>query len=107
MAVPHHARRVSFFGFIFSLFGCPIFICQHADCCFAIRCRARFTASGSTTVPVTVWLPPTAGGWVEWNSSRLIPAGAPAVTVNAGLADLPIFVKSGAVLPLLCNDFDI
>ena len=59
------------------------------------------TNGSGGTVPVVVWLPPTTGGWVEWNSSRLVPAGVPSVTVDAGLADLPVFVKSGAVLPLL------
>lgn len=62
-------------------------------------------ANATSTVAVNVWLPPTAPrGWVEWNSSRVVPgsaAGAVTVTVNAGLVDVPIFVRAGAVLPLL------
>jgi hypothetical protein len=65
-------------------------------------------ASGGSATNVRVWLPPSALGWSDWNSSRLAPAtrgGAPAaVTVGARLADLPLFARVGAALPLLPPD---
>lgn len=58
-------------------------------------------------VDVAVWLPSVRGsaaaGWVEWNSS-VLHAGGATVTVAATLSDLPLFVRAGAVLPLLPAD---
>eukprot|EP00037_Helgoeca_nana_P024720 m.264950 g.264950 ORF g.264950 m.264950 type:complete len:588 (-) comp26734_c0_seq2:1837-3600(-) len=58
-------------------------------------------------VDVAVWLPSVRGssaaGWVEWNSS-VLHAGGTTVTVAATLSDLPLFVRAGAVLPLLPAD---
>jgi hypothetical protein len=62
-------------------------------------------ASATTvSVPTQVWLPP-GSGWVDWNSSSLVPTqpgGAPLVLmVDATIDTLPMFVRAGAVLPLL------
>ena len=59
----------------------------------------------TSTVPVNVWLPALDGGrkWVDWNSSTVMSGGCN-VTVGAGLADLPLFVRAGTVLPLLPSD---
>ena len=61
-------------------------------------------ANGSDSTTVQVWLPPSANGWVDWNASTVVPpAQTPTsiVSVDATLATLPMFVKAGAVLPLL------
>eukprot|EP00937_MAST-01D_sp_MAST-1D-sp2_P000544 g544.t1 len=56
------------------------------------------------TQRVRVWLPPSARGWVDWNSSRVVPSAAgdsgTVVAVSAGPDDVPIYVRAGAVMPL-------
>jgi alpha-glucosidase len=46
----------------------------------------------------TLYLP--AGNWTEWSTGR-VHAGASAISVAAPLAHVPLFVREGAVLPLL------
>ena len=57
------------------------------------------------TQPLAVWLPPSPTGWVLWNTSALVPGTAAAAATHATLqvtvADLPLFVRGGAALPLL------
>ena len=58
----------------------------------------------STGVATTqVWLPPSEDGWVSWNTSEAWDTGAngTVVTIDATVADLPVFVRGGTVLPLL------
>ncbi|SEF83340.1 glycoside hydrolase family 31 protein [Bosea lathyri] len=52
---------------------------------------------GATQRSVT--LPAHPGGWYDWHSSRHFPGGSVA-TVEAPLGRLPVFVRSGALVPV-------
>lgn len=50
-----------------------------------------------------VWFPPVAGGWVEWSSGKVFGVGdAGGTTSRLGFAlrEIPVFVRSGAVIPM-------
>merc|ERR1711990_1358453 len=57
---------------------------------------------------IKVWLPPSAHGWVDWNSSSMVAATATGAaftaSVKATLSTLPLFVRAGVALPLLPLD---
>jgi len=53
-----------------------------------------------------VYLPRTTGGWYEWNdvqnnsTNPVLQHGGQTITVPAPLGRLPLFIKSGSVLPI-------
>jgi len=51
----------------------------------------------SHAVPKAVWLP--SGVWVNWNGTRSY-QGPTVVNDNYGVQDIPLFVRSGVVIPL-------
>ena len=58
-------------------------------------------AAASGTLNVSVWLPPTAY-WVDFRDASVptVPGGN-TVTREYGIAETPVWVRAGAVLPLL------
>jgi hypothetical protein len=83
------------------------------------------TSVASSSIKVSVWLPPIQEGWVCWNSSALVPGTEPVnldsasgngtnldeaaahgttVFIDADVSTLPIFVRAGTALPLLPLD---
>jgi alpha-glucosidase (family GH31 glycosyl hydrolase) len=83
--------------------------------------------SASSSIKVSVWLPPIQEGWVCWNSSALVPGTEPVnldstsgngtnsdeleaaahgttVIIDADVSTLPIFVRAGTALSLLPLD---
>ena len=70
---------------------------------FMVRPVVHPMTDGESTVSVDVWIPPFAAGWVVWNTSTLLkPTNvSQTITIDATIADLPIFVRGGSVLPLL------
>ena len=58
------------------------------------------TAAGSGEK--TTWLPP-GSCWCDWNASAACVQGPAVVTRAYGLADTPLFVPAGAVLPMKTN----
>jgi len=49
----------------------------------------------------TVWLPP-GNNWYEWDTGTLLKGGQ-TLTRNFGLAEYPVYVKAGAIIPLYDN----
>ena len=78
-----------------------------------VRPVVEAVVTPATSIPVEVWLPPLEQ-WVDWNTSAVIKVGGvgatggvgsststSTVTVDAAVSNLPMFVRAGAVLPLL------
>jgi alpha-glucosidase (family GH31 glycosyl hydrolase) len=58
-------------------------------------------SSQTGTVAVTVWLPPDSL-WVDFNSPSATPfLGGSSITYNASISIVPVFVRAGAVIPML------
>ncbi len=70
-----------------------------------VRPVVKEIPEAAQAVSVDIWLPREidgrAGRWVDWNSSAEVMGDDTHKRVLAKLSDLPLFVKAGAVLPLL------
>ena len=68
---------------------------------------ATVPCRGGQSAPcISVWLPPSTIGWVYWGGGlgglyTGVPASGGDVVVEGGRGELPLFVRSGAVVPLL------
>ena len=59
-------------------------------------------SAGVAAAPqLSVWLPPCRTGWVAWSDGGLLPGSGAVVQVSSAWEQLPMFVRGGAVLPLL------
>lgn len=74
-----------------------------------ILVRPIVEAVSGDSATLDVWLPPSETGWFAWSSGELVAVPATGssgqegttVTVSAALSQLPLFVRGGAVIPLL------